>query len=859
MGGTEVKKNKKLLPNGKKDRHRNRVPQPADAADSTSSDQPLGPAHEGSRALKRSRQESGYAASSSAPSSAPISVPPSFPRNNVPGFNRAQKSATENRSSNKSFDAVQSQGKILLDKKQIHDNIGDSNGSAPARLEKWARKPEERSLAAPEETSRSTSAERPSSTVLSKMADRVQAVALNKEIAFNANRKDLTTATAAFNKAVQNGWANSHTYAAMLNAHVRCGDIDGAEVVFQSLRSHPRLRMDVISCTTMMKGYCASGRMDKCVALLRDMQVHKPAIQPNIRTINTILRGCLSNGLVRECDRTFNMIKKNFNLQPDASSWEYEALMLCEGLQFDKLYPMIGRLKSENVLPNSSMMTIYTALAKALAVIHDWSNCRKYIAAAREAIQADANSAHESSFRADDPLVDVSDSEDEGDNQFTRGKITMVQKLPLAHEGGTVTAGRTSVKTSKQAVSGGKRAWREVDVARDQSLEVYQQHKRSELLHDLSLLEAYMNTQQTSKAKADVDAGTEANMLPELPYFQKTISFTNIEGASRPPLLRNIIEKLGLDYYLQKKLNESAANSRIVRELVSSFGDEVKSNSKKPKSGQTTCNSGPVASKIDAVLTKVQGDLDNIFDGNVINFNRLFSERDSQSKHIPVKLEICSGTGEWVAQQALADFGKANWVALEVKHDRVYQTFLRMAFQNVRNLCSIHGDATAILPNHFSPGSVHSIFINHPEPPVQFGGWGSKSEGAAEGETNNQEESASKGVPKKSGGDWSQGKHLLSLEFFAQLERVLIAGGTITVVTDNLWYGKMLLRSVASAPHPRLLSPVDVESNPLMSDDASSVNPLSVHDEISGYKLYRGRPGPRVGHVAADASSYFDR
>lgn len=842
MGETAVKKNKKLLPNGKKDRHRNRVPQaegagaaeggPAahqknasTAASSHSQQVPnqARPKDEG-RPQKRSRVEG--EGQSTAPSSPP--PPPytsSFPRNSVAATGTPRKPAFGGNSA-------------YADKKEKGPppSFGKSDIATPARS------------APASEPDAGASADRPSSSALSKMADRVQAVALNKEIAFQANRKDLASATAAYNKAVSNGWANSHTYAAMLNAHVRCGDIDGAETVFQSLRSHPRLRMDVISCTTMMKGYCATGRMDKCVALLRDMQAHKPAIQPNIRTINTILRGCLSNGLVRECDRTFNMIKRDFNLQPDASSWEYEALMLCEGLQFDKVYPMIGRLKSESILPSSSMMTIYTAVAKALAVVQDWSNCRKYIGAAREAIQADADSAHQSSGRADDPLIDVSDSEDE-EEERPRGK----KAKSHFEDGMEPEASRSSIKTSKQAVSGGKRAWREVDAARDQSLEIYQQHKRSELLHDLGLLETYMNEQL--KQKPSAGSGSE---LPMLHFFEKTISFTNDSGSAKPPLLKNIIEKLGLDYYLQKKLNEPASSSQIVRELVPPVVDEPTKTSAKKGKPEKSGSSIPASSsvKIDPILAQVQDRLQNIFDGDVINFSRIFDVETSRS--LPLKLEICSGAGEWVAQQALADSGKANWAAMEIKHDRVYQTFLRMAFQNVQNLCSIHGDATAILPKHFAPGSVHSVYVNHPEPPVQFGGWGSKNESGADG-SNDQEDANNGNANKKSAGDWSQGKHLLSLEFFAQLERILAPGGTITVVTDNLWYGKMLLRSVASAPHPRLLSPVDVETNPLNQSSSGGSSALSVHDEISGYKLYRGRPGPQVGHVAAEASSYFDR
>lgn len=45
-----------------------------------------------------------------------------------------------------------------------------------------------------------------------------------------------------------------------------------------------------------------------------------------------------------------------------------------------------------------------------------------------------------------------------------------------------------------------------------------------------------------------------------------------------------------------------------------------------------------------------------------------------------------------------------------------------MVFHDVRNLCVISGDAVQLLPRHFSSASVSNIFINHPEPPVQYGG-----------------------------------------------------------------------------------------------------------------------------------------
>ena len=52
-----------------------------------------------------------------------------------------------------------------------------------------------------------------------------------------------------------------------------------------------------------------------------------------------------------------------------------------------------------------------------------------------------------------------------------------------------------------------------------------------------------------------------------------------------------------------------------------------------------------------------------------------------QPSTLPLKLEVASGTGDWAAAQALAEVGTANWAALELRHDRVYDIFSRMVLQ----------------------------------------------------------------------------------------------------------------------------------------------------------------------------------
>jgi tRNA G46 methylase TrmB len=199
------------------------------------------------------------------------------------------------------------------------------------------------------------------------------------------------------------------------------------------------------------------------------------------------------------------------------------------------------------------------------------------------------------------------------------------------------------------------------------------------------------------------------------------------------------------------------------------------------------------------------------------NFGAVFADESGKASSQPLKLEICSGAGEWAVAQAQAD-PSSNYVTLELRHDRVYQTFYRAVCAKALNLCAIGGDANVVLAKHIVPNSLSNIFINHPEPPQQTGGTG------------------------------SQGKHLLTLDFFVQATQVLRPGGVITIVTDNNWYARFLIRLLATAPHPRSLAGVELSA----TSGCKSV------EEEGGYRAYLGKPGKECGH-AVDASSYFDR
>jgi Putative methyltransferase len=64
---------------------------------------------------------------------------------------------------------------------------------------------------------------------------------------------------------------------------------------------------------------------------------------------------------------------------------------------------------------------------------------------------------------------------------------------------------------------------------------------------------------------------------------------------------------------------------------------------------------------------------------------------------------------------------KSVWVTLELRHDRVHQTYTKSILQHVNNMFIIGGDARIVVKKRFDDDCINYIFINHPEPPQQIG------------------------------------------------------------------------------------------------------------------------------------------
>jgi len=196
-----------------------------------------------------------------------------------------------------------------------------------------------------------------------------------------------------------------------------------------------------------------------------------------------------------------------------------------------------------------------------------------------------------------------------------------------------------------------------------------------------------------------------------------------------------------------------------------------------------------------------------------------------ESKRLPTKLEVCSGTGDWVVAQALAEADQANWVASELRYDRVCSILSKAALARVDNLCLLAGDAGSILRGSVPAGSLSHVCVNFPEPPQT-----SRNSSCDEAESQ---------------------LHLLTPSFFADVHAALEDAGALTIFSDNREYMRSLagtLGGLCDRDYNRLFCP-----SPHVPERM-----LGAAERCGGVAVCKGCPGPKLGH-AAQATSQFDR
>lgn len=93
------------------------------------------------------------------------------------------------------------------------------------------------------------------SQLVDRFKGKAEVIAANQQISHHAQRKQLSLAIECFDTLRQSGDANTHSYAAVIFAYVKCGDVKGAHVKLNEMKSSG-LRPCVVCYTSLLKGLC---------------------------------------------------------------------------------------------------------------------------------------------------------------------------------------------------------------------------------------------------------------------------------------------------------------------------------------------------------------------------------------------------------------------------------------------------------------------------------------------------------------------------------------------------------------------------------------------------------------------------
>ena len=608
-----------------------------------------------------------------------------------------------------------------------------------------------------------------------------ETVKINKSIAVFASRKQLNEAVLAFNNAKNRGLANSHTYAATINAYVRCGDVASAEKLLASMNL-----VDIVSYTTVIKGLCNEGRLNEGLKLADKMLANR--IVPNVRTGNTLLRGCILIGKVSKALDILHNMEKKWEIIPDASSWEYVIALLCRGLKIEVVNTMVGRLKAKtnNDLSICNNPALYLCMCRCNAILGRWKASNK---------------------TGKKALLFLKEEEEMEENQATETSSSSSSSSTMI-----TTKKRLDDKKNASQTKGGKRGWgsQASSDTRNESLKLFKQHRRHEMREEIEMMLNYVKLQK----EKNINNERQIDIL--ISFLKRTCVI---------PLVRNgtLLSDDDNNNYHNNGNNDNSFPHVLCDGLYEGFG-------LKTLIAKYSLNENQFLNHFTSILdnnsekinlkTLMYGSISDEKGSNKKQNHQQQQQQQEQQQQRPVKIEICSGAGEWVVSQAKNDPG-SDWVSMEIRHDRIYQIFCRSMFDNCHNLSIISGDASIILPLHIQSSCAKFIFVNYPEPPQQ------------KGEDHD-----------------SQSSHLLSGEFFKSMANALTDDGIMTILTDNEWYAKFLLKIVDNLNHVLKSSTVINKNKDYRVHDISRKNKIL---------LYEGLPGIDCGVANINASSYFDR
>merc|ERR1719478_1701387 len=108
--------------------------------------------------------------------------------------------------------------------------------------------------------------------------------------------------------------ASEITFGILLDACVGAKELDYARKVFDDLCSSG-LRLNVVHCTTFIKGLIGANKLDEAAGVLQEM-ARSPGVKPDLITYSTIVKAYADSGNVTSAMNVLEMMLAE-NVRPD--------------------------------------------------------------------------------------------------------------------------------------------------------------------------------------------------------------------------------------------------------------------------------------------------------------------------------------------------------------------------------------------------------------------------------------------------------------------------------------------------------------------------------------------------------------
>jgi pentatricopeptide repeat protein len=620
-------------------------------------------------------------------------------------------------------------------------------------------------------------------------------------------------------------------YTALLKCYAHVGLMHKASDLFRRLCQYS------MKPQTRVKTATSKGKLNHHTA--RRHCRHKfPPCTPNVRTLNTVLRGCLwtavsldeatgtlAGGVVSSevAWKYYNdMLAQQQQQQQyahamenrvDASSYEMTILILCQALQTDKAVSRIAEWKQRMGVrfKGTASLSFYKPNGTSLPGDHN-------------------NPQQEPPTTQNRPIVDPTDLETLAVCYVALGRV-----FALTHQGAStwqacqrairvIQAIRElsnnldsvrdadaidSSKIHKLPAQGGRRSWKPVkDVGdsveahekRKTSNSAFRSHRLSELEAEAKLLLRYRGREPCEETKRVL----VRKILSRLSYTPRGKRTDEGENSYQSSLVA-MWYSFGLSCLLYR-------------------GNDV-------ELWDVICR----ASAIEALLDEKKIEMETI---------QQFIKRNRDLQNSSVEIEIGAGSGDWITNQASKSVHERCFIGVEMRSDRVAHMFARAMLHEsgpLDNLYFVGAEASSCLRDRVLTKSVSAVYANFPEPPTQF-------IGSNEGEISS----------IMLGGD--EPVHMLNSETIAAVANCLMPRkGRLVIVSDNKSYVRLIAATIVKTNrHIELIH--SATQKEMKNAGFREVETLGANNKIA-VTIFEGTPNSFIGHcsVPERGSSYFDR